>query len=813
MLLERARRIVTQGGRMLWRRPIASAASVLCLGFAVAACAVAWSLVSAVILQPFGLSSARQLVVAWETDPALGQPLIEVSLLNYLDWRQRARTLDEMAAFGSSHWPASVRIGEEMVPLAARGVSATFFATLGVTPALGRDFRPADAEPETLPPIILSDRLWRSRLGADPAVIGRRLFVDGSDAVVVGVMPPGFAYPDDPDAWISVERVLGEALRTMPIDAQRQVGVLEVLGRRRPGVSIGDVRRELTGIIADIRRLHRTPQQSAAEVRAFGDALIGALGSRLWIALGLGLGVLLFACANVAAVRLASARERAQELGTRRALGASQGRLVAELAGEAALLVLAALPVAAGSWQLLIGLIARSTAVVDSGVPIGVDRASPTLVIAALAVASWILAGLIPAILSARRAQAVSLDASVRVVRGTKRVGVPLLVSESAMTVVAVAVAVTAMQTFERLSRIDVGFATSGVTLLDISVPSWKYPTPADGRRLLDNLRTALGGLPGVVHAAGVSVRPFRFGEVADGLPVRRAGESTVSPDQATGASRVVVTPEYFDAIGHRLVEGRLFTAFDTEQTPPVVIVSRTLARALWGQEPATGKQLETFTLSETWRPRLVVGVVADAQYRGLERPSLELYMPHTQSTAPLGSLIVAGSPGARLSEPILRPALQRVEPDIALERVQTTGELLHAVLGPARLLATIMGLLGAAGLVLLTLGTFGAVATALRAAWPEIAVRQAIGARPVQAARAPIRLLIGSLATGTGAGVAVTPLVLSAAAATGLAGGRPSAVSISIAGAIVVIAAVIAVLPSLVRAAWTSPAELLRER
>ena len=808
------RRILGQGSRTLMRRPIASAASVLCLGFAVAASAAAWSLVTAVIVRPFGLPAARDLVVARETDAALGQPLIEVSLLNYLDWRRRARTLDAMAAFGSSHWPASVRIGDEMIPLASRAVSTTFFSTLGVAPALGRDFLPADAETDALPPIILSDRLWRSRLGGDPGVIGRRLFVDGSDAVVIGIMPPGFAFPDDPDAWISVERVLGEALREMPIDSQRQVGVLEVVGRRRPDVSIADVRAELTGIIGDLRRQHHAPHQSAtADVRPLSDVLMGALGSRLWTAFLLALAVLSFACANVAAVRLASARERATELATRRALGASRGRLAAELAGEAALLVLAALPVAAGAWQLLVGLIAASTAVAESGVPIGVDRWSTMVVIGVLAAATWVFAGLIPAIVSARRANALSLETSIRVVRGTRRVGVPLLVGESAMTVVAVAVAVTAMQAFDRLSQVDVGFATSGVTLVDVSVPSWKYQTPADGRRLLDNLRAALGALPGVVHAAGVSVRPFRFGEVIDGLPVRRAGESTVSPDLATGASRVVVTPEYFDAIGHRLVEGRLFTNGDREQTQAVAVVSRTLARALWGDESAIGKQLETFTLSEKWRPRLVVGVVGNAQYRGLERPSLELYMPHTQSPASLSSLIVASGPGARLSEAILRRALQQVEPDIAVERVQTTNELVQTVLGPARLLATIMGMLGAAGLVLLTLGTFGAVATALRAAWPEIAVRQAIGARPVQAAGAPIRLLIGSLAAGIAVGVAVTPPVLSAAAMTGLSAGRPSVLSMSIAGAIVALATLTAILPSLVRAAWTSPAELLRQR
>ena len=141
--------------RALRRRPLATAASALCLGLGVAACATAWSLITAAILRPFGLPAADRLVVVWEADPARGHPLIEVSLLNFLDWQREARTLESLAAFGSSHWPALARIGDETVPIAARGVSVSFFTTLGVRPALGRDFVPGDARPDQLAPIVL----------------------------------------------------------------------------------------------------------------------------------------------------------------------------------------------------------------------------------------------------------------------------------------------------------------------------------------------------------------------------------------------------------------------------------------------------------------------------------------------------------------------------------------------------------------------------------------------------------------------------------------------------------------------------------
>lgn len=812
--LDRTRRLLRQGIRTLTRRPIASAASIACLGFGVAACATAWILVSGTLLRPFGLGDADRLVVVWETDPSRGRPLIEVSLPNFFDWQRESRTLESMAAFGSSHWPALARIGSETIPLAARGVSAAFFTTLGVRPALGRDFGPSDTSSEALPPVVLSDRIWRSRFGADPGVVGRRLFIDGSDAQIIGVMPAGFGFPDDPDAWISAERVLLEAFKAMPPEAQRQVGVLEVVGRRRAAATTEHVRAELTTIIGNLRRLHQDPNDTVvAEIRPLSDVLIGALGSRLWIALGLAVAVLLFACANVAAVRLADARERSAELATRRALGASRTGLAAELAFEAAVLAAVALPIGVAVAATLSAAIASSPAVAESGLPLRSDGVELWSVAALLSLAGWLLSGVLPASIAARRTSAVALDAPGRVARGAARSGAPLVLGEAAMAIVAVAIAATALQVFDRLSRTDVGFATRGVTLVDLNVPGWKYSTPADARRLLDDLRTAVRSLPDVTHAAAVSIRPFRFGEVVDGLPVRREGEPLVQPDQATAASRVVVTPDYFDAIGQRLVEGRGFTSADRADSQAVVVISRTLARSLWGESPAIGKRLETFTLREKWQPRLVVGVVGDARYRGLERPSMELYMPDEQSATPLGSLVVAGSARARLTEPMLRSALQRVEPDIALERVQTTAELVSTVLGPARLLATLMSVLGLAGLVLLAVGIFGAVATALRSAWPEIAVRQAVGALPMQAARAPLKTLTRAVAVGTAIGLGLTPPVLSAAAALGLAPDGTPALPMALAAGAVSLAAGAAVAPSLIRASRTSPAELLRAR
>ena len=312
-----------------------------------------------------------------------------------------------------------------------------------------------------------------------------------------------------------------------------------------------------------------------------------------------------------------------------------------------------------------------------------------------------------------------------------------------------------------------------------------------------------------MAHVAAVSVRPFRFGEIVDGLPVRKTGDVGVDVDHATHASRVAVTPAYFDAIGQPIVEGRAFTALDRQSAQPVAIISRTLARALYGERSPVGEPIDLFSLSEKWRSRIIVGVAGDAQYRGLERPSLEVYVPSTQVQTSIGSLVLAST--APITENTVRGALREVEPDVAIEGFQTTADLRASVLSPARLLTTIVLLLAGAGTLLLALGIFAAAATALRAARREIAVRQALGAQPVQAVRAPLRQLARALLVGIIAGVVISPISLLGAASLGLSASGTVMIPVAVAALVVNAVAAIAVVPTVHRAASQPPAELLR--
>jgi hypothetical protein len=319
----------------------------------------------------------------------------------------------------------------------------------------------------------------------------------------------------------------------------------------------------------------------------------------------------------------------------------------------------------------------------------------------------------------------------------------------------------------------------------------------------------------GVVATGRVESGSLRVGDTvqidAEGLPVRRAGESLVEPDQATDGSRVVVTPDYFAAIGQPILSGRAFTPLDTAGSEPVVIVSRTLARTLWGDTPAVGRRIETYSLSQKWRSRLVVGVAGDARYRGLERPSIEVYVPDTQAPTPLSSLVIGTRGPAAVDVGVVRQALRRVEPELAIERIQTTSDVIQSALSPSRLLTMVTSILGTAGLLLLALGTFGAASAALRAARSEIAIRQALGARPAQAVGAPLGALTRALALGIVVGLLLTPLALSAGNWLGLGAGDSRIWPVAAGAAAVLAATLVAATPTLVHAARVSPAELLR--
>jgi predicted permease len=800
--------------RRLRRNASPSVVSVLCLALGMGASAASLTLADATALRPFGLPDAGSLVVLWESDPARPADLFEISLPTFQDWASRSTAFSAMAAFGSSHWPGIARVQGDSFPVAPRAVSRDFFATLGRAPALGRLFSNEDLSPANPPPVVLSHAFWLSRFSGSPDVVGRSLFIDNEDHRIIGVMPKGFAFPDAPDVWISVERALQQVFdeNAMTPVQQRGIGLLMAVGRLKPGFAASQAREELNRIeLAVQKEFFPNNRPLVSVVTPFADVVLGRLGARVWIAIAMTVAVLLFACANVAALRTAHLRNRLGELSARLCLGASPRRLTGTLLMETIPLIAASTVVAVLVAGAIEAWLRQVPVVAASGIELAEFRPMTIAAIGVSALVTWLLASVAPAVSVVRGVTPADVTLGSRtIVRGSRATSV-LLTVEAALALCLVAMAAGAFRTFARLAATDVGFSTADVTVVDVSVPDWKYETPEARARLDRAVVEALGELPGASAAAGVSVRPFRFGEIADGLRVRRPEDAAVAAAEGVGASRVIVTPKYFDAMGIEVLEGRVFSDFDAGASTMPVVVSQSLARALWGERSAVGNELEFYTLNMGWQRFAVIGVTADLRSRVIDRPSVELYLPHGTGGLPLGSVVVRHETARVLSEEMLRSALHSVDPDVVLDRVQTTRAVVDRVLAPSRLLSTAMSLLGAIGVVLLALGIFGAAATVLRVARREVAIRQAIGATPFKAARAPLRSLLAALAIGTAAGVALAPASLGVLASMGVAEQGGLLAAMTMAAAAVVASAGVAIVMNIRRATTASPAELLR--
>jgi predicted permease len=787
--------------------------SVVCLAIGMGASAMSMTLADATVLRPFGLPRAADLVVLWESDPARPQDLIEVSLPTFHDWEREAASFASLAAFGSSHWPGIGRVRGESFSISPRAVSRRFFATLGRPPLVGRDFTADDLSPAHPPPAMLSHAIWVSRFGGASTAIGEFLVIDNELHRIVGVMPPGFAFPASPDVWISVERALARVFERDGVNAaeQRAIGLLQVVGRLEPGRSRQAALSELNAIEQAIgHEFWPTRKPNVAVMTPFTEIVLGKLGARLWIALAMTVSVLLFACANVAALRIADLRDRTGELAARLCLGASRSRLLRQLLREMIPLVAAAALCAIGVALGLEAWLRSVPVVLSSGIDLAEFRDTAALAIASSAVIAWLLVAGGPAVAAVRSMSPALVTLGSRTfVRGSTA-GASLLLLQAALAVCVVAMAASAYKVFATLARTDMGFSTAGVTAIDLSVPEWKYPDAASRNALETRLLARMSALPGVTAVAGVSVRPFRFGEIADGLPVRRPEAVATSAAEAIGASRVIVSAEYFDVMGISIEEGRALDEFDRESRQPVVVISRTLARMVWGDESAVGREIEVGNL-RGWIRHLVVGVAEDVRSRVLDRPALEVYVPHGRGGLPLSTVVLRHSASVATNDTVLRSALGEVDGDLVLERSLTMRDMVDRVLAPTRLLSTAMTLLGATGLVLLALGIFGAAAAMLRVARREVGIRQAVGAAPLRAARAPLRSLTTALTLGVLAGAVLAPAGVGLLASMGVAERGGVWTAVVVASASVVGAAGVAIGLNLRRATRVPPAELLR--
>ncbi len=796
--------------RSLSKAPGFTVIVLLTLALGIGANTAIFTVLNTVLLRPLPFADSDRLVAIRET---FGQGLEgSVAGPNVADWRTRSHSFSGMLAFRASS-RALVGDGEPEQVFTAM-VSADFFRTLGVPPALGRGF--AAGEDQGVGTVaVLSDGLWRSRYAADPGVIGRTITLSGQPYTVIGVAPPGFTYPGNAVAWLPMEYGLGRS-------AQRSSHSYDVVGRLAPGVSLEAAQADLAAVARALEQENpvdnggrgaRVVPLAADTVRAARPVLLMLGGAAAF--------VLLIACANVANLFLARAAVRQRELAVRAALGAGRWRLARQVLVEGVLLSLAGglIGLLLASWgvDLLVALRPRGIPRLDE---IGVDHA--TLGFAVLvSVMVGVGFALFPAITLSQGDPADAFRGEGRGVTGGRSGGrfrAALVVAQVSLALVLLAGAALLVVTVRRLALIDPGFDPRGAYTFEFTIPPGKYPDRARHDQYLTRVVEAVSRVRGTRAAGATFYLPLGNGQVNGDFTI--AGAPPAGPGKENYANFRMVTGDYFAALSIALRRGRLLTPDDRAGAPHVAVVNEALARMAWPNQDPIGRRL-TFGDGQDdpdWME--VVGVVANVKSSGLTADiGPEIFVPFSQITADLWtvftplpvSVVVRSDDNLAAVGSAVRGAIRSVDPDQPVTGPSPVGELVAGAMARQRFGMLLLLAFGGLALLLAAVGVYGVMAYTVSQRTRELGIRLALGARP-----ATVRALVlgqGMVLAGLGIGFGlVGALVLGRLLVGMLYGVQPTDPGVLLAvAALLATASVVACLVPALRATRVNPVDALR--
>lgn len=797
--------------RAIYRSPAFAVTTVLALGLGIGANTGAFSALYILLLKPLPYPEPRELVALYETT-ADRQPR-DVGGANLLDWRRRTTLFQAMAGYYPRTFGLTLTADDPVMVIDTGMVTADFFPVVNVPPARGRVFTEAEEIAET-GVMVLSDRLWRSRFASDPAVTGRKVFLNEAPYIVLGVMPQGFEYPIGqrlPDAWIPLSRRDYGGGRS---------GSLGAIARVRPGVSLSAARAELESVAGALAREYpATNGGRSAGLKPLAEQMTGGRRKPLYLLLAASALLLLIACANVAGLMLARCLARSHEMAIRAALGAGAGRLARQFLLEGAIL---------GIGGAAFGLLAARGVLlaIPAFIP-GAGKAEPlhpdTVAFGfalALGLGTTLLLALLPMLLSRRSDLNGLIQAGSRNIAGGSRNGLrgTLVVVQVALSVVLLLATGLLLNSFLRLLATSPGFETAHALEFGIGLPEKRYDSELKLIGFHRQLLEKLTALPGVEFAGASPRLPLR-GASGPGSPFQIAGQN-IPLRERPKAWVNTATPGFFAAMGIPLLAGREFSWQDDQPgIRRVAVVNQSFARAYLGtplNRPVLGSQLEIRWISDlnpagsTWE---VVGVIGDTRQDGLEHePSPEVFFSMTQVGADGAAYVIRAHGDRQALAGAIAATVAQQDPRIQRVGVKPLGFIVDQNLGSRRAAMGLVGGFGGLALLLTAIGIYGSVAFRAAERSREMAIRMALGATAPQIRNLILGHGVLLAAAGTAAGLAVFPLVSGGLENQLYGVGRADSVTIAIVAAMAIGTALAASLAPSRRAQRTSPMDLLRE-